>query len=90
MLDLPLAFKERQAVLRELAQRYGKARKSEKGALLDRGNEAARLQPQLQGAGRRPQGQREGDTFGFPPPFRLVAQVSFRSEATNSVQVPFY
>ena len=34
-LDVPLGYKERQAVLEELAQRYRKARKGEKGSLLD-------------------------------------------------------
>ena len=40
VLDVPLEFRERQAVLQEYAERYRKARKGEKGILLD---EAASL-----------------------------------------------
>ncbi len=40
VLDMPLTLRERQAVLREFALRYRRARKREKSALLD---EAARL-----------------------------------------------
>ena len=40
---MPLSFKQRQAVLKEYAERYRKARKGEKSALLDEAEEMLRL-----------------------------------------------
>ena len=77
---MPLAFKERQAVLRELAQRYGKARKSEKGALLDEAtkllgyNRSYTARALRRWRRHRPSKRVSVDRPGRPPKYDLPAQ----------------